>query len=306
MVPLEELECTDFDAATLSGIQAALDVRPADRPQQVAAWRRLFVGASGPQGVSAPLARASARGAALVTVGTAEAGASRKRRVRWAVPVLALAAAASLITYLDTSVLRSPGDVDAVGQDAADLLSPMARLAERGMNRVSPGAAPVSNRLPPIVKEPPVVEPAGLAGLSVETSPANAEVWLAGRFVGRTPLVLEGQPAGRFDIELKHPHCESVVLGDQLLEDHEELRIEQVLTRGKGNLMVTTDPAGAWVEFEGRRLIDSTPGLLRDLPAGSVELQVGAPGRKAVKVFADVPKDGTRYLAQALATPLES
>ena len=300
MVPLEELEAKDFDPATLAGIQAALDTRPADRPQQVAAWRRLFTGGSGPEGVNAPLARTSARGAAVLARRTAGVGASPARRARWAVPVLALAAAGSLITYLDTSVLRAPGD--AGGQDAADLLSPIARLADRGTNRVSP----VANRPRLIVQEPPVVTPTGLAGLRVETSPANAEVWLAGRFVGRTPLVLEGQPAGRFEIELKHPHCESVVLADQLLEDHEELRIEQALTRGKGNLMVTTDPAGAWVEFEGRRLIDSTPGLLRDLPAGPVELRVGAPGRRAVKVFADVPKDGTRYLAQALVTPLES
>ncbi len=306
MVPLEDLECTDFDPATLSGIQAALDTRPADRPQQVGAWRQLFTGAAGPEDVSAPLARTSARRGALLAGGTAEVGASAGRRVRWAVPVLVLAAAGSLITYLDTSVLRAPGDASAAGQAATDLLSPIARLAERGMNGVSPLAAPVSNRPTAVVREPPVVEPAGLAGLSVETSPANAEVWLAGRFVGRTPLVLEGQPAGRFEIELKHPHCEGVVLADQLLEDHEELRIEQVLTRGKGNLMVTTDPAGAWVEFEGRRLIDSTPGLLRDLPAGPVELRVGAPGRKAVKVFADVPKDETRYLAQALVMPLES
>ena len=306
MVPLEELESADFDPATLSGIHAALDTRPADRPQHVAAWRRLFTGASASQEASAPLARASARGGALVAGSTVEVGVSRGRRVRWAVPVLALAAAGSLITYLDTSVLRSPGDAGASGQDATDLLSPIARLAERRVDQVSPVASPVSNRPALIVQEPPVVEPAGLAGLSVETSPANAEVWLAGRFVGRTPLLLEGQPAGRFDIELRHPHCESVVLGDQLFEDHEELRIEQVLTRGRGNLMVTTDPAGAWVEFEGRRLIDSTPGLLRDLPAGPVELRVGAPGRKAVRVFADVPKDETRYLAQALVTPQES
>ncbi|MYJ97359.1 MAG: protein kinase, partial [Proteobacteria bacterium] len=104
MVPLEDLEATDFDPATLSGIQAALDTRPADRPQQVAAWRRLFTGGSGPEGVNAPLARTSARGAAVLTRDTAKVGASPARRVRWAVPVLALAAAGSLITYLDTSV----------------------------------------------------------------------------------------------------------------------------------------------------------------------------------------------------------
>lgn len=306
MVPLEKLEVKGFDPATLSGIQAALDTRPADRPQQVAAWRRLFTRGSRPEGVDAPLARTSARGAARLGAGTAEVGASQGRPVRWAVPVLALVAAGSLITYLDTSVLRSPGDAGALGRDATDLLSPIARLAERGVNRVAPFAAPAFERPRPVVLEPPVVAPAGLAGLSVETTPTNAEVWLAGRFVGRTPLVLERQPAGLFDIEFKHPHCESVVLADQLLEDHEELRIEQVLTRGKGNLMITTEPAGAWVEFEGRRLIDSTPGLLRDLPAGPVELRVGGPGRKEVKVFADVPKDGTRYLAQSLARPLES
>ena len=307
IVPLHELDCTDCDPAIISGIQAALDPRPAGRPQEVAAWRHLLTPTPRAPGVTATLAKTSARGASLATRSrSTRSSRNSYRRVRWAVPVLALGAAASLITYLDTSYLRSPSDTVALGRQTTDLRSPIERLADRGGNPALPVVTPVSDVGGTPEDEPPVVEPAGFARLSVETDPASAEVWLAGRFVGRTPLVLEGQAAGVFDVVLNHPHCESVVLADQLFEDHEELRISEVLTRGKGNLMVTTEPTGAWVEFNGRRLIESTPGLLRDLPAGPVELTVGAPGRKPVKVFAEVPKDGTRYLAQTLATSLKS
>ena len=88
-------------------------------------------------------------------------------------------------------------------------------------------------------------------------------------------------------------------------EADDELRIDQVLERGTGNLMITTEPSGAWVEWEDQRLIESTPGLLSDLPAGLVELRVGAPGREPVKVFAEVPKDATGYLARELVVAVE-
>ena len=296
-----ELDRTEHDPAVISGIQAALDPRPSGRPQQVAAWRRLITGAAEARRASPTLARTSARGASLARGAATGSSRNPDRRARWAVPAMALVAAVALITYLDTSVLRSASDAAALGRQSADSRSPIERLAERGVHRVLPAAAPVSNAGGTAAEETPAVEPAGMARLSIETNPVNAEVWLAGRFVGRTPLALERQPAGVFDVVLNHPHCESVVLADQVFEDHEELRINQVLTRGRGNLMVTTEPAGAWVEFKGRRLIDSTPGLLRDLPAGPVELRVGAPGRESVAVLAEVPKDGTRYLARTLA-----
>ena len=306
IVPLQELGCTDYDPAIIAGIQAALDTRPAGRPQQVRAWRHLLTATPEAEDVPSTLAKTSARGVALHRSRATRSSSNPYQRVRWAAPLTALGAVASLITYLDTSLLRTTSDAVALGHQTTDLRSPLERLADRGVSRALPVVAPVSNSGRTAKQDAAVVEPARFARLSVETNPINAEVWLAGRFVGRTPLVLDGQPAGIFEIVLDHPHCETLVLADQVFKDHEELRIDQVLTRGKGNLMVTTEPPGAWVEFNGRRLIDSTPGLLRDLPAGPVELRVGAPGHRSVKVFAEVPKDSTRYLAQTLATSLES
>ncbi len=302
---LSDLDCGDFHPAIFRGIQASMTIRPADRPQQVGAWRSLLTDAEpGRHGVGGKLARTSARGARLSAGGSTAAPRGAVGPKRWAKPALGLLAAAGLIAYFDSQILRSPVEGEAPAQRSAEWQSPIARSTERIMSRTSPGSATLS--VPVIAEDdPPVAEQARKAALTVETTPSNAEVWLAGRFVGKTPLVLVDQPAGMFEVVLNHPHFERVVLADQRLEADKELRIDQILTRGTGNLMITTDPAGAWVERDDRRLIDSTPGLLRDLPAGLVELRVGAPGRESVKVFAEVPKDSTGYLAHELVVIVE-
>ena len=294
----------DFHAAIWSGIQASMAIRPADRPQQVAAWRNLLTdGESGRHRFDSKLARTSARGARLPAGGSDEAPGAAGGGRRWAKPALALIAATGLIVYLDSQILRSPFEGDPPARQPAVLQSPIASSTERVTSRASPEPAVLPG--PVIAEDGPVVEQARNATLTVETTPPNAEVWVAGRFVGKTPLALADQPEGIFEVVLHHPHFERVVLADQSFEADQELRIDRILTRGKGNLMITTEPVGAWVEWDDRRLIESTPGLLSDLPAGLVELRVGAPGRESVKVLAEVPKDATGYLAHELVVAVE-
>lgn len=299
-----EPDSEDFDPAIRSGIQASMAIRPADRPQQVATWRNLLTdGEAKPRGADGNLARTSARGARIPANGSTEASSAAGGRRRWAIPALALLAATGLIVYFDSQLLRSPVDEEAPAQQTADWQSPIAQSTERITSRATPDLAALFG--PAADKDSAVVEQARNATLTVETTPPNAEVWVAGRFVGKTPLSLRDQPEGTFEVVLHHPHFERVVLADQSFEADQELRIDRTLTRGKGNLMVTTEPAGAWVEWDDRRLIESTPGLLSDLPAGLVELRVGAPGRESVKVLAEVPKDATGYLAHELVVAVE-
>lgn len=300
---LAELDRGEFDPSIFPGIDASLAIRPADRPQEVAVWRNLLAGAKPGRHGNGKLARTSARGARLPAGGSMEASRAEGGRRRWAIPAIALLVLTALIVYFDSQILRSPVEGEAPGQRSADWQSPIARSTERIASQESPGPEALAALI--AMEDPPVVDNEDKASLMVETTPPNAEVWVAGRFVGKTPLVLADQPVGTFDIVLQHPHFESVALANQSFEADKELRIEQVLKRGTGNLMVTTEPSGAWVEWGDQKLIESTPGLLSDLPAGLVELRVGAPGRKSVKIFAEVPKDATGYLARELVVAVE-
>ena len=68
------------------------------------------------------------------------------------------------------------------------------------------------------------------------------------------------------------------------------------LRRGVGKLTVAFEPRDAWIERDGQRLADATPVTLSDLPAGPVELTLGAVEHRTVQVRLEVPKDGVARL----------
>ena len=78
------------------------------------------------------------------------------------------------------------------------------------------------------------------------------------------------------------------------------MRVERVLTRGAGRLTVTATPRDAWVEVDGQRLAERTPVTLEDLPAGTVQLTVGAAEHRPLTVAVDIPRDGLARLEPAL------
>ena len=140
----------------------------------------------------------------------------------------------------------------------------------------------------------------GSAILVVETVPAGARVSIAGEDLGVTPLELSGLRAGRYEITLDHPAYEVLRLSEQRLTDGEVLRIERILTLATGRLTVLTEPSEAWVEFDGRRLAEETPITLPNLPAGTVELTLGAMEHRTVQVRLDIPRNGLAILEQTL------
>ena len=140
----------------------------------------------------------------------------------------------------------------------------------------------------------------GSALLVVETQPAGVEVLLGGKPVGGTPLELANLRAGAYDLTLRHPHYETVRLEGQRLRDGEVLRVERALARGVGKLTVLTTPRNAWVERDGERLASRTPVTLEGLPAGPLELTLGAEGHRTARVRAEVPKGGLGRLERAL------
>ena len=140
----------------------------------------------------------------------------------------------------------------------------------------------------------------GSSLLVVETRPVGVEVLIEGRSVGETPLELTNLRAGAYDLRLRHPHYETVELERQRLRDGEVLRVERTLKRGVGKLTVLTTPRNAWVEREGKRLASRTPVTLEGLPAGPLELTLGAGGHRTARVRTEVPKDGLGQLEYGL------
>ena len=140
----------------------------------------------------------------------------------------------------------------------------------------------------------------GSALLVVETQPAGVEVLIGDESVGETPLELANLRAGARDLTLRHPHYETIRLEDQEFADGKVLRVERTLTRSVGELTVLTTPRNAWVERDGERLASRTPVTLEGLPAGPLELTLGADGHRTARVRAEVPKDGLGRLERTL------
>ena len=139
----------------------------------------------------------------------------------------------------------------------------------------------------------------GEAILVVETVPLGVEVLVGGVPIGRTPLERRDLRSGSRSVTLRHEAYEEFTLEDQSFVDGVVLRIDRQLVRGSGRLTVLTEPRAAWIEWDGRRLATGTPVTL-DLPAGQVELTLGAEEHRSVQVEVDVPKEGVETLEHRL------
>ncbi len=133
----------------------------------------------------------------------------------------------------------------------------------------------------------PVVGPAPLSQLTVETKPAGLAVTIAGELKGRTPLTLDlapgtytvliGQGAQRREIQA------TLVAGRSLVE-----RLEMVAA-ATGSLRVETEPSRLQVLVDGQAR-GSSPLVVSDLAPGSHEVLIrreGGPVRRSVTVRAN-------------------
>ena len=146
----------------------------------------------------------------------------------------------------------------------------------------------------------PSVLGSGSAIVVVATEPPGAQVLIGGEAAGQTPLQLRDVRAGLHDVVLDHPDFERVELGGETFVDDVVLRIERTLVPATGQLTVITEPETAWVERNGTRLAQGTPVTLEGLPAGTVELTLGAVAYRDVSVVAEVPRDGVGRLVWTL------
>ena len=203
------------------------------------------------------------------------------------------------------SKLESPFDRDGPVSDSRSVTSdptrepveskPVGRSPEPSWSTPKP-SGPVSK--PTRAKPLPVL--GGRAVLVAETTPAGAEVLVDGVSVGKTPLERSDIRAGSRQVTLRHPHYETVSEKGRRFNDGRVVRIERTLVRGRGALTVTVSPRGAWVEVDGTRLAEATPVTLEDLPAGRVEVKLGATEHRPLAVEVEVPHNGLARLERSL------
>ncbi len=110
------------------------------------------------------------------------------------------------------------------------------------------------------------------AALSVQSQPNMASVFLDGRFVGSTPLVLKNVPYGRHGVRLtRHGYRDWVKL---VTVSAKVVKVDAKLPpRAAGSLVVDSDPPEAEVFVNGR-FAGRAPVSLHRLPAGPVHVRV--------------------------------
>ena len=198
-----------------------------------------------------------------------------------------------------------PTDIKPPGAEPNRPEPPLPETVRAKPVRSSPKPAPRPSRRAPRPparpsRSAPLPVIGGGALLVAETTPAGVEVLVDGIVVGKTPLERSDLRSGVREVTLQHPHYETVRESNQRFDDGRVVRIQRALVRGRGALTVTVKPREAWVEVEGKRLAERTPVTLEDLPAGRMEVRLGAANHRPMAVEVDIVKDGLARLEQVL------
>lgn len=147
----------------------------------------------------------------------------------------------------------------------------------------------------PPVSEPPLTRERLLSGtgiVRIDSDPAGAEVMLDDIAIGTTPLRLSTVRAGEYLLTLRHP-TRAEYSGRLVVQADRVVKHLQTLAAAHGQLMVVSEPDGAWLELGGTRLPNTTPTTLERLPTGKHQLMIGKDGYVAQTLIVIVAKNTT-------------
>ena len=268
--PVAEMARGRVSARLAAAVNAALAMKRTSRPQSLEEWRALLDRPKPPPtGEEEAAEPPQQEGPRVVGPETAAGGSGpglAGRRRLGVVAAAGLVAAALVVGW----IVFSPGPIPEKNS---------------GISETVPD--------PPAIARPSSVLE-GNALLVVETTPPGAEVLVDGTRVGETPLERSDILAGVREVTLRHPYYETARIPDQNFEDGVALRLGRVLERGVGRLTVAATPREAWVEVDGERLAEGTPVTLEDLPAGPLDVTLGAVEHRALAVEVEIPKTAWR------------
>jgi len=220
------------------------------------------------------------------------------RLARTVLPVLGVAAASALLgwflvgRFADEPAESSPAPV-AEAPTAPGPQDPREAPGE-------PAREAVAAATHPNLAEPTVE-------LTVLSDPPSAEVLVNGQFRGLTPVSVHRLPRrGEITLRVQSEGYQPWEQRVALAEAQPELQITAGLIKsaacpkGEGWIYVTTEPAGASVDLDGKRRPGQTPLILDKICAGPHEVLVQAPGRQAWRGQVDVLSGSVKNLTLEL------
>ena len=121
----------------------------------------------------------------------------------------------------------------------------------------------------------------GTASISVRSVPEGAKVHLDGQLRGLTPIEGIEVSSGRHLLEVSHSFYAPVKQNIRLTRgDHLTRTVE--LKKGKGTFEFLSNPRGAWVEINGKRIPGRTP-FKHEYESGPQEIVMGDEERRTSK-----------------------
>jgi hypothetical protein len=117
--------------------------------------------------------------------------------------------------------------------------------------------------------------------MKVSSEPAGAAVKMNGRDVGRAPVALESLPEGRYHLVFALDGFKTLEK-DVDVKSGQQSEIKAVLDVLPGRLLVVSDPAGAEVYLDDKR-IGVAPVTIGNIPPGTHPVRLEMPGRSIVR-----------------------
>ena len=334
MIPAARAAKGAFDRQTLAGIDAALGLRVAERPQSLTSWRTQLPALGQQDRTTAAVggrlgarqfprqSTASPTGAQTSSISPQPAVSARSMNARprlarrpsrtdadqpgpnWAVPALAATVLVSLLTWLDTGVLRSAPDREDGGSAPVEtLLQGEPELAarprpsattqhERDETSSDTGSTPITvapagaheatlasrPAAPSDNPERRVVETASLVGSRVQ---AGTEV-TSGDAVDDAPLFTMTRRDKGHKTEATQPAS-----GVDAVDTGQTVRPQEAAMRG--SLTMDLSPADAEVSFLGDAAPSFRSGMT--LPNGAYRVQVSSAGYRPITRSLEVSGD---------------
>ena len=161
-----------------------------------------------------------------------------------------------------------------------------------GMRLFEPARLPEAVDLGPAPPPAPVVfltgDPfGGAASLRVNSVPGGATVFLGDTMLGVTPLELTDLRAGNWELRF---HLDRYV--DRkvpvTLDDAVPASANEVLREAVGLVRFQSDPSGAWIKWNGRRMAARTPVQFKNIPTGTHAFEVGKDGYRSQRFDTEV------------------
>jgi hypothetical protein len=153
--------------------------------------------------------------------------------------------------------------------------------------------------LNPIVT-PTTSPPVRYGSISVESSPAGADIYLDGNYRGRAPLTISCLWPGDYTVSAEMNGYRTYTTTTSVLSDtHSPVYCPLTPISTSGALYILSTPSDATVTLDGMYK-GRTPITISNVAAGTHILQLDSPGSYDWKSTVEVPEGGTRTISATL------